>query len=584
MHNPSNKTRIEAHSAATLRIRPAQSVSLTKLKRALELSQLEPVVSWHSREVYLPAALFGTICDALEGIDLDIAPEVQLTHRSALDQEALLKRGKEIIAMFTAPGAARQYLSDFPAIDVLDSHQIDAVAIATHPDVPGFCLFDEQGLGKTITTLFSFHRLRQKEMVSAMLVLCPKNMVLEWQRDAARFFHGAYKCQTVLGSARQKRLTLNNQADLYITNFETPVKLFLRLKALLESERGGFLLAVDESFYVKNTKALRSRAVRKLRESAKRCIVLCGTPAPNRPHDLVEQFNTADGGVAFRGITLPADRAEALPIVQQVLRERGVYLRRLKQDALPNLPTRLFQRVIVPLQPVQLELYSQALEGLINELEHVSDEAFKREMVSFLAKRTRLMQICSNPVGVHKTYCEVPAKLLALDALLEELVKHRGEKVIVWSYFTASLEAVLARFAKFNPVRFDGKVPDAGVRRQAITRFQEDDSTMIFAGNLAAAAAGLTLHRARYAIYESLSNQGAHYFQSLDRIHRRGQTRPVEYIILLTDRTIEQSEYARLAMKEQMAQSLLGDQVSRPVTRTEMLEEARQAAVVLGQR
>src|SRR5438046_1360422 len=43
----------------------------------------------------------------------------------------------------------------------------------------------------------------------------------------------------------------------------------------------------------------------------------------------------------------------------------------------------------------------------------------------------------------------------------------------------------------------------------------------------------------------------------------------------------EQSEYARLAMKEEMAQALLGDQAPRPVTRLDMLNEARCAATVL---
>ena len=37
--------------------------------------------------------------------------------------------------------------------------------------------------------------------------------------------------------------------------------------------------------------------------------------------------------------------------------------------------------------------------------------------------------------------------------------------------------------------------------------------TMIFLGNPAAAGAGLTLHRARIAIYESFSNQAAHFIR-----------------------------------------------------------------------
>ncbi|MHC5731527.1 MAG: helicase-related protein, partial [Nostoc sp.] len=111
-------------------------------------------------------------------------------------------------------------------------------------------------------------------------------------------------------------------------------------------------------------------------------------------------------------------------------------------------------------------------------------------------------------------------------------------------------------------------------RREAVRKFQEDDETMLFVANPAAAGAGLTLHRARLAIYESMSNQAAHYLQSLDRIHRRGQTRDVEYLILLCDNTIEIEEYERLTRKERAAQALLRDQVEEPITRETMLREA----------
>ena len=105
---------------------------------------------------------------------------------------------------------------------------------------------------------------------------------------------------------------------------------------------------------------------------------------------------------------------------------------------------------------------------------------------------------------------------------------------------------------------------------------------MLFVGNVAAAGAGITLHRARYALYESLSNQAAHYFQSIDRIHRRGQSRAVEYITLLCDQTIEVLEYEKLANKEHMARTLLSDPETQTITRATMLSEAREAAKLLG--
>ena len=167
--------------------------------------------------------------------------------------------------------------------------------------------------------------------------------------------------------------------------------------------------------------------------------------------------------------------------------------------------------------------------------------------------------------------------MLALDQLLHETVELQREKVVVWSFYTASLSAIVERYQRMKPVRYDGSVTDIAERREAVRRFQSDDETMLFIGNPAAAGAGLTLHRARHAIYESLSNQAAHYLQSLDRIHRRGQTRPVQYSVLLCDATIELAEFDRLTDKERAAQLLLGDAVVPPPTRESMLAELESA-------
>src|SRR5262249_45216186 len=156
-----------------------------------------------------------------------------------------------------------------------------------------------------------------------------------------------------------------------------------------------------------------------------------------------------------------------------------------------------------------------------------------------------------------------PAKLRTLDELLPSLIEDRGEKVVIWSFYTASLAAIFLRYERFKPVRYDGTITDINIRRDFVRRFQEDDETMLFVANPAAAGAGLTLHRARVAVYESMSNQAAHYLQSIDRIHRKGQTRAVEYVILLCNNTIEVREYERLTEKESAAGELLGDGIGK---------------------
>lgn len=492
--------------------------------------------------------------------------------------EVRLDTQRAVIARLQDIGIAERELNDFPERSHLDPHQIITVAIASHPEVTGLCLFDEQGLGKTIQALFTFHRLRAQGRIGPMIVFAPKNMLLEWAHDCDRFFPGCYQIAVAAGDVMSKRRSLGVRADIYVTNFETAASLNLKLKELMRTARGGALLVVDESFFVKNPGAKRTKAMMSLRPFASRCLVLCGTPAPNSPHDLVEQVNIADGGVAFRNTVVPEDRIQARGVVRRVLETRVAYLRRLKEAVLPDLPDRAFNTVVVPMQPLQEDLYGAALHGLIDEVERVNDVSFKKQLTSFMARRAALLQLCSNPRPIVDSYPETPAKLLALDSILEELIGRRGEKVVVWSFYTRSLGEIFGRYGRYDPVRLDGTVPDISERRDAIRRFQEADGSMLMVANPAAAGAGVTLHRARYAIYESMSNQAAHYLQSLDRIHRRGQTRDVEYLMLICDRSIEVSEFARLRQKENDAKEMLMDETTPPMTRELFMRDLLSAA------
>ncbi len=180
----------------------------------------------------------------------------------------------------------------------------------------------------------------------------------------------------------------------------------------------------------------------------------------------------------------------------------------------------------------------------------MDDASFKKQLATFMARRMALFEICSHPAQVAPGYGGVPGKIGALDRLLEELISAQGEKVVLWSLFRYSLQELCRRYERFNPVRLDGTVTDAEARAEAITRFQEDDKTMLFIANLAAGGAGITLTKSRVAVYESFPIQSAHYLQSVDRIHRRGQTREVHYYVLLCRDSIEEDESERPAAKE----------------------------------
>ncbi len=470
------------------------------------------------------------------------------------------------------PEAERQ-LTAHRGLDVLDDHQWVNVAAMTTPDGFGLCVFDEQGAGKTVTTIYAFDVLVARDEVDFALIVAPKSMVAEWPSDFRRFTGAFYNVAVVTGARSEKRRRLTARADVVVTNFETAVSMEPELRALLSRHRGRAVLIVDESFAIKNLQAARTRSLLRLREWAGRAYVLCGTPAPNTAHDIVQQVNLVDFGTTFDSVELPADAVAAQATVQQALEARAPYVRHLKRDVLPDLPFKRFSRVMLPLQPEQQRRYERALGSFVDELRSIDDRRFLRQLASFLAKRSAMLQICSNPRGLDPTYAETPTKLIALDGLLDELIGKRREKVIVWSFYTASLDEIVRRYARYDPVRYDGTVERVEDRREAVQRFQSQDGPLLFVGNPAAAGAGLTLHRARFAIYESMSNQGAHYLQSLDRIHRRGQTREVEYIVLLCENTIEVNEYATLTQKETAAQQLLRDNIVPAPTRDTMLAE-----------
>jgi SNF2 family DNA or RNA helicase len=564
-------------------ITPRQSTDYHALSGVLKDALPEVRVHRSAEGVWIAAQDVDTLFDKEVVADLRWSAEAKLFVENRIRVRQVHQQLYEQVSRIRVGGRdiASTYLTDIEGLDVLDDHQWVNVAAMTLPNGYGLCVFDEQGAGKTVTLIFAFDVLVARDEVDFALIVAPKSMVPEWQGDFLQFKGDLYKVDVMSGTRKQKRTVIGSGADVLVTNFETAASMEDELRALLRSYQGRAMLVVDESFYIKNLDAKRTQALRRLREWCGRAFVLCGTPAPNAPQDLIQQFYIVDFGITFDCVNIPDDRAEALPIIQQAIEKRGLFVRHLKSDVLPNLPVKSFNRIFVPLQPEQKKVYAAALKNLILDLRSTDDKTFQRQLTSFLARRSALIQICSNPASVVQGYTEIPAKLYALDSLLEEWISHKGEKVILWSFYTASLSAIFNRYKRFNPVRYDGTVSDVAERREAVRKFQEDDETMLFVANPAAAGAGLTLHRASLAIYESMSNQAAHYLQSLDRIHRRGQTRDVEYLILLCDKTIEIDEYERLTKKERAAQTLLRDQVEEPITRETMLREAIGASQLL---
>ena len=162
--------------------------------------------------------------------------------------------------------------------------------VLTHP----YCgLILDMGLGKSVITLTALWNLILDSFdCGKVLVIAPKRVAEDtWPKELAKWDHlKGLSYSLVMGTEKQRREALRRKAFLYIINREN-------VAWLVENHRWDFdTLVIDELSSFKSSKALRFRALKRVRPLVKRVIGLTGTPAPNTLIDLWPQIYLLDMG------------------------------------------------------------------------------------------------------------------------------------------------------------------------------------------------------------------------------------------------------------------------------------------------
>ncbi len=200
------------------------------------------------------------------------------------------------------------------------------------------------------------------------------------------------------------------------------------------------------------------------------------------------------------------------------------------------------------LSPKGLKLYKDLEREFYSEVEGNEITA-----AMALVRILRLMQVSSGFVKTDDgTILEVDrAKRDALADTFDALPLN--EPVVVFCRFTHDLE-VVRQVAESQGRRY-GEISG---QRNDLVDSQMPDTLDVLGAQIQAGGVGVTFVRAAVCVYYSVGHNLSDYVQSLARTHRPGQTRPVTYVHILAENTLDAQVYDALQARQSVVDALLG--------------------------
>ena len=468
----------------------------------------------------------------------------------------------------------------------LMNHQKAGVLIAKRFPYYGF--FYDTGTGKTLLAL-QIIKNKLQESGAVFLVICPKSIIqTAWMDDCKEFFpklrllpltvdytpddYGKMHFQWAkangtdialpgarffkLGNIKERtafaKQYLAAKADCFIVNPERFLRNpedFIQIQTV-NGIRPVDGIIVDESSRLKNPDNMLTRKLKELRPQLKYLYLLSGKPAPNRIEEYIPQLDIIDpkilppgykslyyygvsdfrrqkltGYINMASITVSKADCFDLPETTEVVRE-------------------------IELSPKVQKQYIEMKYQMMLELEQIkADDIVKKTHVyanHVLACLAKLRQISGGFIydGKEAVFLH-DAKTDEVVALLDEL---GNEPVLIWCQYQHEIEHLrdVLESCGYSVATAFGKTKDLNAN---IYSFKEGISRVMIA-NPRTLQYGVTLTNCCYAIYYSTSYSYEEYYQSHDRIYRKGQSRPCTYIFLQCKNTIDKAMFNVIKRKQ----------------------------------
>lgn len=448
-------------------------------------------------------------------------------------------------------------------------------------------LFDDPGVGKTVTTLLGLaERELRGHQVTPIVVVAPNAVIDSWVNHVRDWT--PHWAAVAWRGTPNKRRALSGTADVYVVSYGT-----------LRRDVPGPLLDLtpatvvcDEVHQTKNAETVQSRAARRLAEGVGQFVALSGTPITHHPADLWPALSCLEPGAwpsrhrwvkrycvtvagqfgdEILGLSPPREPEFRATIV-------GRHRRVAKSDVLSELPPKVYSTRVVDLPASWRRTYDQ-MEA--EELAAMPDGE-ELSAIGILAQMTRLSQLACAAAdvettvevtdsGEEKVHQKVTLKAPSwkVDELLEILAERPGQHTAV--YAPSRQLIMLAGQAASDAGYKVGYVvggQSATERTGYVEAFQRGELDLICL-TTGAGGVGLTLTAASCAVFLQRPWSIVESIQAEDRQHRIGSERHgcVEIVDVIARDTIDTR--VRAVLRDRAG--ALSDMVQDPRVAAELL-------------
>jgi SNF2 family DNA or RNA helicase len=463
------------------------------------------------------------------------------------------------------------------------AHQLKALEMSWDKKV--FAYFMEMGTGKSKVLIDNMSILYDKGLINGALIVAPKGVYKNWF-DSEIPTHMADHIEKTMvlwessaGKSKEKELNtlFKSSYDLHI--------LIMNVEALSTKKGKQFaekflschktLMAIDESTTIKNPGAARTKNIIALGKNVSYKRILTGSPVTKSPLDLYTQCWFLDPWLleqqsyySFRtryALTrkiMVNGRQIEIVVGYRNLGELSEKIkpfshRVLKDDCL-DLPPKTYMKRNIQLTEEQQKVYKQMKEIALATL--------NGKLTTTHNVITQLMRLHQITCGHFKSDDGQTQKIAnnRLDELMDVLSEMEG-KAVIWAHYRYDIEVIVEAIKKEygdnSVVTYYGDTTTDD-RQKAIKLIQDPNSPVRFiVGTPQTGGYGITLTGASTMIYYSNGYDLEKRQQSEARIDRIGQEKPMTYIDIIAEGTVDEKIVKALRTKVDIATQIMGEEL-----------------------